>query len=336
MKKDCILLDHGSGGKASSELIRRYILPGFDNAILSALDDGAVWEVSGKRIAFSTDTYVVDPIFFPGGTIGDLAVNGTVNDLAMCGALEPYLSSAFIMEEGFPLSDLERIVSAMKAAADRAGVLIVTGDTKVVPKGSVDKIFVNTAGVGLVWDGANLSGCNARPGDKILVSGAIADHGMAVLIHREGISFNSSVQSDTAPLNHMVKGLLSAGIEVHVLRDPTRGGLATSLNEIAQQSGVEMLVHEERIPIRKEVAAACELLGFDPLYVANEGKLVAFVAEKDANTALDVLQSYDLGKDAVIIGEVLEIREPRVLLKTNIGGVRIVGMLAGEQLPRIC
>ncbi|MFC1824928.1 hydrogenase expression/formation protein HypE [Thermodesulfobacteriota bacterium] len=279
MNRDLILLDHGSGGKISHQLITDMILPAFQNDMLSQLNDGAVFEMGGKRLAFSTDSYVVDPIFFPGGNIGDLAVNGTVNDLAMCGSIPLFLSAGLIIEEGFSKADLQQIIDGMRAAAEDAGVTIVTGDTKVVQKGAADKIFINTSGIGLIPEGVDVAGDKACPGDHIILSGTIADHGMAILVQREGLSFETDLSSDSAPLNHMVHRMLSASKDIHVLRDPTRGGLGTTLNEIAESSQVGIKIYEERIPVRDDVSAVCELLGFDPLYVANEGKLIAFVPE---------------------------------------------------------
>lgn len=336
MKTDKILLDHGSGGKMSQRLITDLMLPIFDNPMLAAMHDGAALDIDGNRFAFSTDTFVVDPIFFPGGSIGDLAVNGTVNDVAMCGALPLYLSVGLIIEEGFSRDDLEKILNDMNKAAEKAKVIIVTGDTKVVPKGAVDKIFVNTSGIGRIPDGVNISSHNARPGDKIILSGTIADHGMAVLTQREGMIFESSLKSDTAPLNHMVSRMLSVCKDIHVLRDPTRGGVGTALNEIAGKSGVGIKIYEEKIPLKNETAGICELLGFDPLYVANEGKLIAFVDANFADEVLSAIQEDDHGKDACIIGEVVSDHPGRVVMKTRIGGTRIIDMLTGSQLPRIC
>jgi len=336
MKKDQILLDHGSGGKMSHDLITSLMLPSFQNDILSELHDGAAVDVDGTRIAFSTDTYVVDPIFFPGGDIGDLAINVTVNDIAMCGASPMFLSVGLILEEGFPVSDLERIVDSMSTSAEKAGVTVVTGDTKVVPKGAVDKIFINTSGVGLIPEGIEISSSKAGTGDKIILSGTIADHGMTILIQREGMGFESSIISDTAPLNHMVSGMLSVCSSIHVLRDPTRGGVGTALNEIAGQSDVVINIYEDKIPVRSEVAGVCELLGFDPLYVANEGKLIAFVPHEHADKVLAKMKETMPGRDACIIGEVVESNASKVFMKTRIGGTRIIDMLTGEQLPRIC
>ena len=336
MKPDKILLDHGSGGKISHSLTRDLLLPAFDNPALAMLDDGATLQMAGGRIAFSTDTYVVDPIFFPGGGIGDLAINGTVNDVAMCGARPLYLSVGMIIEEGFPMADLERVIAQMGRAAKIAGVTVVTGDTKVVPRGAADKIYINTAGVGVVDEHVNVSGTNARPGDAVILSGSMADHGMTILTQREGLSFESNLQSDSAPLNHMVDAILKTECKVHVLRDPTRGGVGTTLNEIASQSRVGIRIHEARLPVRPEVAGVCELLGFDPLYVANEGKLLAFVPADQAEAVLAVIRQSPYGQQACIIGETVDDHPGRVVMRTRIGGDRIVDMLTGEQLPRIC
>jgi len=335
-KNDKILLDHGSGGKISHAMIAEMMLPAFDNPILARLNDGAEVRIGQERLAFSTDSYVVDPIFFPGGNIGDLAVNGTVNDLAMCGAIPLFLSVGLIIEEGFAASDLDIILRQMGIAAQSAGVLVVTGDTKVVPRGAADKIFINTSGIGRIPEGVEISGNRAKPGDRILLSGTLADHGIAILTSREGMRFDSPVVSDTAALNHLVRKMLAVDRDIHVLRDPTRGGLGTTLNEIAGQSRVGIRIIEERIPIQPDVAALCELLGFDPLYVANEGKLIAFVSPEHADAVLAVLREDVLGKDACIIGEAVEAPAGRVILQTRIGGTRIVDMLTGEQLPRIC
>jgi hydrogenase expression/formation protein HypE len=338
MKSDKILLDHGSGGKISHSLTKDMMLPVFDNPILAALNDGAIFEVEGRRLAFSTDSYTVDPIFFPGGNIGDLAINGTVNDLAMCGATPLYLSVGLIIEEGLPVSDLDTIIKDMGRAAKKAGVTIVTGDTKVVPRGTADRIFINTSGIGLIPDNIHVASDNAKPGDKIILSGTIADHGITILTQREGLSFETSLQSDSAPLNHMIKKMFSAAAagDIHVLRDPTRGGVGTALNEIAEMSELGMEIIEEKIPLKTEVAGACELLGFDPLYLANEGKLLAFVSSDGVDAVLEAIQSDSFGQDAAVIGEVVNDYPGRVFLKTRIGGRRIVDMLAGEQLPRIC
>ena len=337
MKTDSILLDHGSGGRLSHNLISDIMLPIFDNPILSQLHDGAIIDIEGMRLAFSTDTFTVDPIFFPGGHIGDLAINGTVNDIAMCGATPIYISVGLIIEEGFSILDLEKILKGMHVATEKARVTVVTGDTKVVPRGTADKIFINTSGIGLIPGDTDISSHKALPGDKIILSGTVADHGIAVLLQREGINFDSSVMSDTAPLNHMVEAMLNTTKkDIHVLRDPTRGGVGTSLNEIAEKSNVGMIISEEKIPIKDEVASVCELLGFDPLYIANEGKLLAFVGPDPAEEILATLKENEYGKDAVIIGEVISDNPGKVIMKTRIGGTRIIDMLSGEQLPRIC
>jgi hydrogenase expression/formation protein HypE len=312
------------------------MLPAFNNPILAELNDGAIFELQGVRLGFSTDSYTVDPIFFPGGNIGELAVYGTVNDLAMCGAEPAYLSVALIIEEGFPLDQLQAIVAAMSRAAERAEVKVVTGDTKVVPRGAADKIFINTSGVGVIPPGVAVASHRARPGDLVLLSGSIADHGVSVIASREGLSFHTDVKSDTAPLNHMVRDMLAAAPGVHVLRDPTRGGLGTALSEIAEKSAVGVRIQEDRIPVKAEVAGLCELLGFDPLYLANEGKLVAFVAPEDADAALRAMRRDPCGREAVVIGETTAEHAGKVFLETRIGGTRIVDMLTGEQLPRIC
>jgi len=336
MKTDKILLDHGSGGKISHQLTETMLLPAFDNPALAMLDDGAVLSVAPGRLAFSTDTYVVDPIFFPGGSIGDLAINGTVNDVAMCGATPLYLSVGMIIEEGFPMADLERVVAEMRKAAQIAGIAVVTGDTKVVPKGAADKIYINTAGIGTIKEGVDVSGANARPGDAVILSGTMADHGMTILTLRQGLAFESDLESDSAPLNHMVAAMLDSGCDIHVLRDPTRGGVGTTLNEIAGKSKVGIRIHEAKLPVRPAVAGVCELLGFDPLYVANEGKLLAFCPADQADTVLSIIKQSPYGKDACRIGEVIDDHPGRVFMKTHIGGERIVDMLTGEQLPRIC
>jgi hydrogenase expression/formation protein HypE len=333
---DKILLDHGSGGKIAHQLTSELLLPLFDNPILAPLNDGAIFDLAGGRLAFSTDSYVVDPIFFPGGDIGDLAVNGTVNDVAMCGAEPRYLSMGLILEEGFPLADLKRILTSARRALDEAGVQLVTGDTKVVPRGAADKIFINTSGIGVIPPGIQIDGGRARPGDKIIMSGPMAEHGVAVLTQREGLRFESTVESDTAPLNGLVRRMLACTPELHVLRDPTRGGVGTTLNEIAKHSKVGMVIHENLLPIGKEVSGICELLGFDPLYLANEGKLLCILPAEKAAAVLAAMQADPLGRQACLIGEVTADHPGRVVMRTRIGGQRIVDMLAGEQLPRIC
>lgn len=331
-----IVLAHGSGGKLSQQIIQRMVLPQFRNSLLQPLHDGAIFSLNGTRLAFSTDSYVVNPIFFPGGDIGKLAVHGTVNDLAMCGARPLHLSVGFILEEGLPMEDFWRVIQSMRQAADTAGVTLVTGDTKVVDRGKADKIFVNTSGVGVIPDGVNIHPGRAQPGDKILLSGAMAVHGIAIMSVREGLEFETEIASDTAPLNSLVDALVAAKIDIHVLRDPTRGGITSALTEIAQSAKVGMLIDEARIPISEEVKGACEILGLDPLYVANEGKLLAVVAAQDANPTLSIMKSHPLGKDAAIIGEVIDDHPGFVMMKTRVGGTRVVDMLSGEQLPRIC
>jgi hydrogenase expression/formation protein HypE len=330
-----IVLGHGSGGKLSAQLIREMFLPAFDNPLLNRLDDQAVLEAGSARIAFTTDSFVVTPLFFPGGDIGKLAVHGTINDLAMSGAVPLALSAAFIIEEGFPMEELARIVASMAEAARAAGVPIATGDTKVVPRGAADGMFITTSGVGLVAPGVNVSARFARPGDKILLSGTIADHGMAVMSKREGLEFEGAIESDTAALHKLVAEMIAAG-EIHALRDPTRGGLGATLVEIATAAGIGVEAESTAIPVREPVRAACELLGLDPLFVANEGKLAAFAAPESAARVLEAMRANPLGRDAVIIGEAVESHPGMVLLKTEIGGTRVVDLPFGEQLPRIC
>ena len=337
MKDDTIQLAHGSGGKKSLDLVRRIFLPSFTNPWLDKMDDQAVLNSPKGRLAFTTDSYVVDPLFFPGGNIGDLAVNGTVNDICMCGARPLYLTAGFIIEEGFSIRDLERIVLSMREAAERAGVLIVSGDTKVVNKGKGDKVFINTSGIGVLEHDFDISCGNLRIGDKILLSGSIGDHGMAILSQREGLSFETSIESDTAPLNGLVDVMIrTAGGSIRAMRDPTRGGLAATLNEFASASGVGICIREEDIPIKPQVLGACEIIGLDPMYVANEGKLVAVVAPKEAEETLRAMRRHPLGKEARIIGEVGGGRPGGVIMETRIGGRRIVDMPLGEQQPRIC
>lgn len=332
-----MLLGHGSGGKLTHQLIESLFLSQLANPILKALDDSAVFSVDSRgRLAFTTDSYVVRPLFFPGGDIGRLAVCGTVNDLAMVGATPLYLSAAFILEEGLPLADLRRITASLKGAAREAGVKIVAGDTKVVERGSADGLFINTAGLGLVPEGVDISGSNARPGDAVILSGPIGNHGISVLLERQQMGFVSTVKSDVAPLNLLVAAMLQASPNIHALRDPTRGGLATSLVEMARQSGVAIRIHEGKVPVDEEVAAACEILGYDPLYVANEGKLIALVAPQDAPGVIRAMKKSPYGRQATIIGEVLAEPRGKVLMATRVGGTRIVDMLSGEQFPRIC
>lgn len=336
-----IVLGHGSGGKLSAELIEKVFLPAFSNPLLDKLDDQAVFEINGARLAFTTDSFVVTPIFFPGGDIGRLAINGTVNDIAMSGARPLYLSAAFILEEGLPSDELRRVVESMRDEARKAGVQLVTGDTKVVNRGKGDKVFITTTGVGVLEGEYVISASRARPGDKIIVSGYIGDHGMAIMSQRENLEFESAIESDCAPLNGLVSAMLDvagrgADCGIHVLRDPTRGGLATTLNEIAGRSSVGMVLTESEIPVRDSVQGACELLGLDPLYVANEGKLIAIVAAEAADAVLGAMRKHQFGGDAAIVGEVVAERPGMVRMKTAIGGTRILDTLFGEQLPRIC
>ncbi len=332
-----ILLGHGSGGTLTNQLIKTVFQEALQNPILDEMLDAALLDLGQGRVAFTTDSFVVDPIFFPGGDIGKLAVCGTVNDLAVSGAVPLYLSSAFIIEEGFPLADLQRIVASMQAAASAAGVRVVTGDTKVVGRGSADKIFINTAGIGVVPDGRSLSPRRMRPGDLVLVSGSLGDHGLAILAQREGLAFNTPVVSDCTPLNRIASAIIDAGGEgVRCMRDPTRGGLATTLNELAAQSELGILVEETLIPLRREVVGACEMLGLDPLYLANEGKVIAVVAPEAAGRVLETMRSLPEGQGAVVIGRVTESDRGLVLLETELGATRIMTMLEGEPLPRIC
>lgn len=332
---DTVILGHGSGGTLSRDLLNRLFLPELGKAAPRALDDSAVVAVDGHRYALTTDSHVVSPLFFPGGDIGRLAICGTVNDLAMVGATPVALTCGFVLEEGLAFDVLQGVVSSMKAAAQEAGVFIAAGDTKVVQKGGADQLFINTSGMGKIPEGINISGANAKEGDVVIVSGTIGDHGIAVLSAREGLGFETTLESDVAPLNHLIRAMIGAG-EIHVLRDPTRGGLATSLVEISEQSQVTVELNERNLPYKPAVKAACEMLGFDPLYVANEGKLVAFVKESDAQNILDVMRKTKYGEDAAVIGKVIGVGKSQVRLKTAIGGTRLVDMLPGEMLPRIC
>jgi len=336
MKNDKITLAHGSGGKLTHELVKQLFLPRFNNKALSQLGDSAILHIHGMRIAFTTDSYVVKPLFFPGGDIGRLAVNGTINDLAVVGAEPMFLSAGFIIEEGFELSLLEKVVNSMKEAATLASVEIVTGDTKVVEKGSVDGLYMNTCGIGIVNESINLSTSLIEIGDKIIVSGTLGDHGMAVLSERESLGFNSQIISDCAPLSGTIKKILASGAHIKFMRDPTRGGLATTLNEISIASGYNIAIEESSIPINKSVRALCEILGLDPLYMANEGKLIAIVSKEATPNVLSKMKRHFLGKDARIIGEVKREKDKKVYLKTRLGGSRILDMVTGEQLPRIC
>jgi hydrogenase expression/formation protein HypE len=332
---DSILLAHGSGGKLSHELIEKTFLPFLANPALNKLDDSAIFEASG-RLAFTTDGYVVNPIFFPGGDIGKLAVCGTVNDLAMNGARPLYLSLSAIIEEGFLLSELERIVQSIKKATEEAEVSIIAGDTKVVNRGQADKLFITTSGVGTIPPGVDISGANARVGDKVVLSGTIGDHGITIMSQREGLKFSTTLHSDCAPLNKLVSQMMQVSSGIHCMRDPTRGGLATTLNELARQSAVGIVVEEAKIPVKEEVRAACELLGLDPIYVANEGKLVAIVDPAHADKILVQMRRNPYGRDAAIIGQVTNAHPGKVVMKTKLGPSRIVDMLTGELLPRIC
>lgn len=331
-----IVMGHGGGGKLSAELVEHLFMPAFQNEILQNLGDSAALNVNGSRLAFSTDSYVVRPLFFPGGNIGDLAINGTVNDIAMSGAQPLYLSAGFILEEGLPLSDLGRIVETMGQAARKAGVALVTGDTKVVDKGHGDGVFINTSGFGLIPEGVNIAPHHARPGDVILVSGEIGLHGIAIMSVREGLEFGIEIESDSAPLNGLVATMLDVSKEIHVLRDPTRGGVASTLNEIAKASNVGIEYQERKLPVPDAVRSACDILGMDPIYVANEGKLIAFVPPTVAEALLARMQQHPLGQRATIIGSVTEQHPGMVIARTSIGGKRVVDMQIGEQLPRIC
>lgn len=337
-----IVMGHGSGGRLSAELIEKVFVSRFRNPTLERMDDQAQLLIGNARLAFTTDSFVVTPIFFPGGDIGTLAINGTVNDLAVGGAKPLYLAAAFILEEGLAAADLERVVDSMAAAAQQAGVQLVTGDTKVVNRGKGDKVFITTTGIGVLDRATQLSADRARPGDKILLSGFIGDHGITILSQREGLEFESALASDCAPLNGLVDAMLDAAAAagtlagLRAMRDPTRGGVATVLNEIAARSGAGMLLRESEIPVRESVRGACEMLGLDPLYVANEGKLIAIVAPEIADAVLAAMQGHPLGGDSRIIGEVIPQQPPMVLMKTSVGGTRVVDVLFGEQLPRIC
>lgn len=331
-----ITLGHGSGGKLTHRLIAEMILPHFRNELLEQAHDGAIFSLNGSRLAFTTDSFVASPIFFPGGDIGELAINGTVNDLAMCGASPLYLSAAFIVEEGMPMEDFWRVIQSMKRSAAEAGVALVTGDTKVVDRGKGDKIFINTSGVGVLFDGADISPRRAAVGDKIIINGPIAVHGIAIMSVREGLEFETEIASDTAALNGLVESMFAATAEIHVLRDPTRGGVTSALSEIAETAKVGIRLDEAAVPIGEEVKGACEILGLDPLYVANEGKLLAVVPPEVADTLLETMRAHPLGREASVIGEVVADHPGFVTMRTRIGGSRVVDMLSGEQLPRIC
>ena len=336
VKNATVQLAHGGGGRLMQSLIRDIFVRSFSNPLLAQMHDGATWPMAEGTLAFTTDSYVVKPLFFPGGDIGSLAVHGTVNDLAMCGATPLWLSAGFILEEGLAMETLQRVVDSMARAARDAGVSIVTGDTKVVDKGKGDGVFINTAGIGVVPSGVTIGPQRVRPGDAILVSGDLGSHGVAVLSMRESLSFAGDIASDSAPLHRVVADLIANGIEIHCLRDLTRGGLASALNEIASAAGVKLSIDERAIPIRDEVQGACEVLGLDPLYVANEGRFVAFVPEGQADRAVAVMRNHAVATGAVRVGEVNGRESPIVVLKTVLGTHRILDLLSGEQLPRIC
>jgi hydrogenase expression/formation protein HypE len=337
LRDEKITLSHGSGGKATHNLIEGVFAPAFSNPLLDSMDDAAICALGAQRLAFTTDTYVVSPVFFPGGDIGKLAVHGTINDLVVMGADPLYLSAGFILEEGFPIEDLRRIVASMAKAASEAGVSIVTGDTKVVERGKGDGVFINTAGIGLVRTNWSLGQTQLQPGDRVLLSGPVGDHGIAIMLTRESLDIEAEVQSDTAPLHTLVTALLDAvGSGVHCLKDPTRGGIATTLNEMAIGSEVSIALDEHAIPVRPEVRGVCELLGLDPLTIANEGKLLAIVAPEMNEAALRVMRSHAQGREAAIIGTVQAEPAGMVFLRTDIGGTRVLDMLVGDPLPRIC
>ncbi|TLU51422.1 MAG: hydrogenase expression/formation protein HypE [Chlorobium sp.] len=336
MQHETVQMAHGAGGRLSQTLMQRVFMPHLHNSFLDLLDDQAKLELPAGRTAFTTDTYVVSPVFFPGGNIGELAVNGTVNDLAVGGAIPLYLSTGFVLEEGFSLVALETIVMSMASAAQNAGVIIVTGDTKVVGKGQCDSIFINTSGIGTIREGVNLSCCNLKKGDCIILSGTVGDHGMAIMTSREGLSFQSHITSDCAALNGMIGKVLDAVPMIHAMRDPTRGGVAATLNELAHSSSVGIEINETSIPVKPDVRGACELLGIDPLHVANEGKLVLVVPADCSETVLNVMRAHEHGRDAVIIGSVVNDHPGMVVMRTVFGSRRIVDLPLGEQLPRIC
>ncbi len=335
-KNGTVDMTHGAGGRAMAQLIDELFIESLDNELLRQGNDQAAFDVPAGRMVMSCDGHVIAPLFFPGGDIGSLSVHGTVNDVAMSGAKPLYLAAGFILEEGFPLADLKRIVESMAAAANKAGVPVVTGDTKVVEKGKGDGVFITTTGVGIVPEGLNISGDLAQPGDAILVSGTMGDHGVAIMSKRENLTFDTTIESDSQALHDLIAAMVSAVPAIRALRDPTRGGLASTLNEMAQQSGVGMSLREDDIPVNGEVHAACELLGLDPLYVANEGKLIAICPAEDAEKLLQVMQAHPKGQEAAIIGEVTEDEHNFIQMETSFGGNRIVDWLAGEQLPRIC
>ncbi|MBF0286361.1 MAG: hydrogenase expression/formation protein HypE [SAR324 cluster bacterium] len=331
-----VVLGHGSGGKLSQDLLETVFFPYFKNSILDENHDGAILRFGNQKLAFSTDSFVVNPLFFHGGNIGDLAINGTINDLSMCGALPQYLAASFILEEGFPLHDLKKIVQSMHSAAQAANVLLVTGDTKVVEKGKGDGVFINTTGIGTVGNSITISPKNAAPGDVVLINGNIGDHGIAIMSEREGLEFETTIESDTAPLNDLIQNILEVSPNVHVLRDPTRGGLASTLNEIAAVAQYGILLEEKQLPIQPAVMAACEILGLDPLHIANEGKCLVFVPENEGDVVLQKMRQHPLGKESAVIGKVIREHPGKVLLRTAIESLRMLDMPEGEQLPRIC
>lgn len=336
LKNGVVEMSHGGGGRAMAQLIDQLFADAFANDILAQGNDQAAFDLPQGRVVMSTDSFVISPLFFPGGNIGNLAVHGTVNDVALSGGTPLYLTAGFILEEGYPLKDLKIIVNSMAKAAREAGVLIVTGDTKVVERGHGDGVYINTTGIGVVDEAINISGNRAQAGDKILINGFVGDHGVAIMSLREGLGFESTIQSDCASLNGLITDMVAAVPDIHVMRDPTRGGLAATLNELAHQSGVGMVLNEDNIPIRDEVRGACEILGLDPLYVANEGKLLAICSAKDADRLLTAMRAHPLGEQSAIIGEVIEDKNNFVQMKTGFGGSRVVDWIAGEQLPRIC
>ncbi|SET29625.1 hydrogenase expression/formation protein HypE [Nitrosomonas marina] len=335
-KTGCVEMMHGSGGRAMAQLIDQLFMTAFDNDFLRQMNDQASFTSSGGRMVMATDSHVITPLFFPGGDIGCLSVHGTINDVVMAGAKPLYLSAGFILEEGLPLGDLKRIVESMAAAARVIPVPIITGDTKVVERGSGDGVFITTTGIGMIPENVFISSERAKPGDNILISGTIGDHGIAVMLAREDFAFQSSLESDTASLHDLVSVMVEAVPGIHVLRDPTRGGVAAALNEIAQQSGTGMMLFEERIPVKPAVSAACEFLGFDPMYVANEGKLIAVCAPEDTDKLLDTMRAHPLGCNAAVIGEIIADSHSFVQMKTRFGGTHVVDWLSGDQLPRIC
>jgi hydrogenase expression/formation protein HypE len=336
MNKEIILLGHGSGGTLTHKLISELFYPQFKNTYLDQRDDAAVFTINQNRLAFTTDSFVVDPVFFPGGDIGTLAVCGTVNDLAVMGATPKFISAGFILEEGFPIDELKKIIQSMKKISHEARVQIVTGDTKVVPKGAADKIFINTSGIGILNDAGIINGSNAKAGDVVLINGTIGDHGIAVMAKREGLDIKTGLHSDCAPLNNLIDDIRSVSSKIHVLRDPTRGGIATTLNEIARQSKISIEIIEQDLPVARETKSLCEILGLDPLYIANEGKVIVICAKQDADKVLKKMRAHRYGKQSCIIGKVSQDHAGKVIMSTCIGGKRIIDMLTGEQLPRIC